>query len=141
VSDLFLGIIALSVLVMAVVQVAGCVLLAQTARRIEHLGRRIDEELRPILANLQVATAELTRAAGLASAQIERADRFLGMLSRQTEAAAGLVMGSLLGQGRKGMAMVAAVRTLITLLRKSQRPGRKASQAVTMDEDEALFIG
>jgi hypothetical protein len=140
VSDLFLGIIALSVLVMAVIQVVGCVFLAKTARRVEQLTHRIEDDLRPIVRNLQAASVEVTRAAGLAAAHLHRSEQFLGSVSKQAESLVGMLIGSLAGGGRKGFALMTALKTLITLFRQAQRQPPRP-QSAGMDEDEALFIG
>jgi hypothetical protein len=140
VSDLFLGVIALSVLVMAVIQVVGCVFLAKTVQRTEQLTRRIEEDIRPIIRNLQAASMEVTRAAGLAAAHLQRSDHFLGNVSKQAETAVGTLMATIIGGGRKGVALATALRTLVTLFRQAQRR-QSSAQPAGMEEDEALFIG
>jgi hypothetical protein len=140
VSELFLGVIALGVLVMAVIQVVGCVVLAKTARRVDQLTHRIEEDLRPIVKNLQTASMEVTRAASLAAAHLQRSDHFLGSVSKQAETAIGTLMGAVIGGGRRGLALMTALRTLITLFREAQQR-QSATQTAGMEEDEALFIG
>ena len=74
-SDVFLGIIAVSVLVMAAVQVAAIVMALRAARRVSRLTSQIEQEIRPVVANLQAITADAARATAIAAAQVERADR------------------------------------------------------------------
>jgi len=58
VTDLFLGIIAAAVLVMAVIQVAALVLAARAARRVGEAMARLEEDVRPIVANLTTVSIE-----------------------------------------------------------------------------------
>ena len=77
VNDVFLGTIAAAVLVMAVIQVAAIVLAARAARRVGDAMARLEQDVRPIVANLQAVSSDAARAAGLAVAQVERADQLL----------------------------------------------------------------
>ena len=76
-NDVFLGTIAVAVLVMAVIQVAAVVLAARAARRVGDAMARLEQDVRPIVANLQAMSSDAARAAGLAVAQVERADQLL----------------------------------------------------------------
>ena len=76
-AELFLGIIALSVLVMAVIQVGAIVAGLRLARRVEQVSRQIDQEIKPLLTNLTEVASEAARAAALASRQVERVDALL----------------------------------------------------------------
>ena len=73
-AELFLGIIALSVLVMAVIQVGALVAGLRLARRVEQVSRQIDQDIKPLLTNLTEVASEAARAAALASRQVERVD-------------------------------------------------------------------
>jgi len=62
VSDVFLGVIALAVLVMAAIQVAVAVIALRLARRLDRFADRLEEDIRPIVASLQALTADAARA-------------------------------------------------------------------------------
>jgi len=62
VSDIFLGIIAVAVLVMAAIQVAAVVVALRLARRVDRFADRVEEDIRPIVASLQALTADAARA-------------------------------------------------------------------------------
>ena len=61
-SDLFLGIIAAAVLVMAAIQVAAIVIALRFVRRLDQFAGRFEQELRPVIDGLKALTADASRA-------------------------------------------------------------------------------
>lgn len=61
-SDVFLGLIAAAVLVMAVIQVSAVVIIARLARRLDRFTNRLEEDIRPVVASLQALTEDAARA-------------------------------------------------------------------------------
>jgi len=53
VTEVFLGIIAVAVAIMAIIQVAAIVFAMSAARRIGQVADRIEQDLRPVMSNLQ----------------------------------------------------------------------------------------
>src|SRR6185436_4207562 len=84
-SNVLLGIIAVAVLVMAILQVIAAILAAKAARRIADAISRFDTAFRPIVSNLHQITADAARATSLAAAQVERIDRVMSDVSRHVE--------------------------------------------------------
>ena len=66
-NDLFLGVIAAAVLVMAIIQVAAIVYAARAARRLGEAFARLEQDVRPILASLQALSADAARATRVAA--------------------------------------------------------------------------
>jgi hypothetical protein len=64
-SDVFLGVIAVAVLVMAAIQVAAVVVAVRFARRVDRFADRVEHDIRPIVASLQALTADAARATSL----------------------------------------------------------------------------
>ncbi len=60
-TNVFLGIIAIAVLVMAVIQVAAIVFAMSAAKRIGQVADRLEQDLRPVVSNLQTITSEAAR--------------------------------------------------------------------------------
>jgi outer membrane murein-binding lipoprotein Lpp len=79
-GEFLLGIIALSVLVMAVVQVGAIFAGIRLAKRVDQLAVQLDQEIKPLIANLTALSSEAARAASLAAKQAERLDRVFGEL-------------------------------------------------------------
>ena len=84
-TNVLLGIIAVAVLVMAVIQVAAIVFAMSAAKRIGQVADRLEQDLRPVVSNLHTITSEAARVTTLAAAQMERADRMFADFSRRAE--------------------------------------------------------
>ena len=118
-GELFLGIIAFAVVVMAVIQVGAIVAGIRLARRVEQLTTQLDQEIKPLIANLTTLSSEAARAAALAAAQ-----EFVT------------------GPARQGMAIMAGAKAVFDAfrgLRESSR--RRAASGPAVDDEESLFIG
>jgi hypothetical protein len=138
VTNVFLGIIAAAVLVMAVIQVAAIVFAMSAAKRIGQAADRFERDLRPVMSNLQAITAEAARATSLATAQMERADRMFADLSRRAEQVmAG--MPSLFGTAGRGWAFLNGIKAALAALQELRRSSRRG--ASHPDDEDALFIG
>lgn len=138
-TELFLGIIAVAVLVMAAIQVAAVVLAARTARRVDRLADRLEQDLRPIVTNLQTVTSEAARASELAVAQLERADRLFTDLGTRVEQILVAVQDTLIAPAREGFAWLAGLKAALSAFRELRASAPPSAPAV--DEDDALFIG
>lgn len=137
-TDLFLGIIAVAVLVMAVIQVAAVVFAMSAARRIGQVADRIEKDLRPVVTNLQAMTSEAARASRLAAAQMERADRMFADVSRRAEQVM-TAIPSLLGPAGKGFAFLNGIKAALAAIQELRRSSRRGN--AHPDEEDALFIG
>ncbi|HXD19032.1 MAG TPA: hypothetical protein VN654_18600 [Vicinamibacterales bacterium] len=137
-TDLFLGIIAVAVLVMAIIQVAAIMFAMSAARRIGQAADRFERDLRPVVTNLQAITAEAARATALATAQMERADRMFADLSRRAEQVMAGVP-SLFGSAGRGWAFLNGIKAAMAALQELRRSSRRG--AAHPDEEDALFIG
>jgi hypothetical protein len=138
VTNVFLGIIAVAVLVMAVIQVAAIVFAMSAARRIGEAADRFERDLRPVMHNLQTMTAEAARVTNLAAAQMERADRMFADLSRRAEQVMAVVP-SLLGPAGKGLAFLNGLKAALAAIQELRRSSRRG--AAHAEDEDALFIG
>ncbi|HSK07970.1 MAG TPA: hypothetical protein VK911_00215 [Vicinamibacterales bacterium] len=132
-----LGIIAAATLVMALVHLGVIVLAARLARRVEALIGRLEQDVRPVVANAASAAAHAARAAELAAAQVERADRLLADLTVRIDETAITVQRGLLTPAREGRAVIAGVRAALAALLDLRTP----SHAGRGHEEDPLFIG
>jgi hypothetical protein len=138
VTNLFLGIIAIAVAIMAIIQVAAIVFAMSAARRIGQVADRLEQDLKPVVSNLQSITSEAARAATLAAAQMERADRMFADFSRRAEQVMAAVP-SLLGPAGKGLAFLNGLKAALAAIQELRRSSRR--RAAHPDEEDALFIG
>ena len=78
---LFLGITAFGVLLMAVTQVFAIVAGIRLAKRVDQIATQLDQDIKPLLANLTALTNDAARTAALAAKQVERFDRVFAELT------------------------------------------------------------
>jgi hypothetical protein len=138
VTNVWLGIIAVAVLVMAVIQVAAIVFAMAAARRIGQVADRLEQNLNPVVSNLQTMTSEAARMTTLAAAQVERADRMFADLSRRAEQVMAAVP-TLLGPAGKGFAFLNGIKAALAAIHELRRSSRRG--ATHPDDEDALFIG
>ena len=139
-SSLFLGVIAVSVLVMAVLQVAAVIALARYAKKIVGLTEDLQREIKPLAAKVHAIADEAQRAAALATKQVERVDALVADVSRRvqdTTAALQSVVTTVTGPMRHGGALVSGLRAAIAALLTTQ-PDRRFERD---EEEDALFVG
>lgn len=142
-AEALLGVIAVAVAIMAIVQVGAIVAGLRVARRVEHLTTELETGIKPLLGNLTTLSTEATKAATLAAAQVERFDKVFGELSTRLEHTLAAAQRLMTGPAREGVALVAGVRAAVSAfqtLRESSRR-RTARPGTTEEEEESLFIG
>ncbi len=143
-GELLLGVIAVAVAVMALVQVGAVVAGLRAVRRVEQLATQIETGLKPVLANLTSVSAEAAKAASAAAGQVERIDRIFTDLSSRIDQTVGSAQRIVSGPAREGMAIVAGVRAAVSALQGMREATRRrsATRASSFEEEEeSLFIG
>ncbi len=138
-NDLFLGIIALAVSLMAAIQVSAIIVAARLAKRLDRLATQIEDDIKPVFQNLQALTTEAARAAALAAVQVERADKIFGELSQRVDHTLMTLQSRVLAPAREGFAVLAGIRAALSTFRDLRDAGRRRPAAV--EEEDALFIG
>jgi hypothetical protein len=141
-GELFLGIIAFAVLVMAAIQVVAIVAGIRLARRVDQIAAQLDHEIKPLIANLTTLSGEAARAAALAAKQAERLDRVFGELVQRVDETLLAAQEFVTGPARQGMAILAGVKAVLDAfkgIRESSR--RRAASGPVVDDEESLFIG
>ena len=145
-SEVYLGIIAVAVAVMAIIQVAAIVFATRAARSVGDAVSQFQEDVRPIVANLQTVSADAARATAAAAAQVERAQKTVeAVLNRvdtvgaRVEQTVQMLQNGILAPAREGYAIMQAIRAIFSPARSSrQAPG---TRPVSAEEEDALFIG
>jgi hypothetical protein len=143
-AELLLGVIAVSVLLMAVVQVGLIVAGLRVARRVDRIATEFETGVKPLIANLTTISAEASRAATLAAAQVERFDRVFVELTAKVEQTLAAAQHFVTGPAQSGMAIVAGIRAAVTAIQGMRQATRRRTpgRPVTLEEEEeSLFIG
>jgi hypothetical protein len=142
-TDVYLGLIALGVLVMAAIQVAAMVAAMRAAKRAGEMASRFERDVRPIIVNLQKVSEEAARASAQAAAQVDRLDALVGSVARRVEETAATLQQTILQPARDGLALLNGLKNIIASFREPRespapapprREGRKSP-------DDDLFIG
>jgi hypothetical protein len=140
VNTVFLGLIAVSTVVMAVVQIGVIVYLARLSKRIDGLSTRIEREIGPLAERLSDIAGNLQHATGLAGVQVERIDRLFSGVARRADETMSLVHGAVAGPIRDGAAVLGALRGVIAAIR-AIRGGKAGRSSARFDDEDPLFIG
>jgi hypothetical protein len=138
VSDVFLGVIAVAVAIMAIVQLGAIVFALKAARRVDEAVTRLERDVQPIVANLQSLSANAAQASGIAAAQAERATEMIVSLAKRVDDTAAVVQSSIVGPAREGYAIFQGVLAALATLRQGPPPRKRPP---TTDDEDALFIG
>jgi hypothetical protein len=136
-TELFLALIAVATFLIALVQVAVMVAAGLLARRLGRLADQVEQELKPIFASVNAIGRDAARAASLATAQVERADRLFADLAARVEQVAAGFQASLGAPAREGRAFLRAFRAAIQAIRDIRAERARQNRA---DEEDALFI-
>jgi hypothetical protein len=143
-SVVFLGVIALSTLMMAVIQVGAIIYSARLARRLETLLGRLETDVKPLLERVTVISTEAARMSTLATAQVERVDQLFAEIQQRTEHVMTVVQQAIITPAREGAALFGALRSTFAAIRglkSTNGAGRQQRPPRGVEEDDALFIG
>ena len=133
-ATVFLGIIAMATLVTAVLQVVLLVAGWQLVRRITRFVHTMEQDVRPIIANVASITRDASRVATLAAAQVERADQLLNSAVLRLEDLLSNLSLVVVKTLREGNALMMGVRAVMAAIQALRRRRRRS------EDDDALFI-
>ncbi len=135
-TDVWLGVIAVAVLVMAVTQVAVLIRLSQVAREASAATRDLKRELTPLIEKANRIADDAGRVSGLALAQVQRLDVAITSTVRRIDETVTTVQSAIINPVRQGAAVVAGLKAALAVFRARQDRGR-----YHRDDEDALFIG
>jgi hypothetical protein len=138
VNQVFLGIIAVATLAIAIAQIGVMVAAGRLARRVDRLAEQLDRDVRPLFGHLNAIGRDASRAAALAAAQMERADKLFSDVAVRIELGLNNIQSTLGVPAREGRALLSGFRAAIQAIRDLRQDAR-ARQSRSEDED-ALFI-
>jgi uncharacterized protein YoxC len=137
-TNVFLGVIAAATLAIAIVHVMVLIAAGMVARRISHLMDQVESEMKPVFGHIQTIARDAARAAAVAGAQVERADRLFADVAEKIEQTLNTVQTSLVAPIREGRALLSAFRAGFSAIRELR--DRVRSRQGRADEEDALFI-
>jgi len=137
-SQAFLGVIAVSTALMAVMQIGAIVVLAKVAGQVRDILATLQRDVRPLIGRANQIAEEASKTAALATVQAQKIDRLVTDLSRRVDETSAVVQQAIITPAREGMAIVAALKAGFGAL-KGVRDMR--GRAGGVDDEDALFIG
>lgn len=138
-SEVFLGIIALALLVMALIQVGAIIAVRRLARDAQKTLASVQEDVRPLVAKVTALADEASKTATIATAQAHKIDQLVTDLTRRIDETSLVVQQAVITPAREGLAIIAAIRAGLGALRgfRHMRPG----QGRHGEDEDPLFIG
>ncbi|MSO50322.1 MAG: DUF948 domain-containing protein [Acidobacteria bacterium] len=135
-TEVWLGVIAVAVAVMAILQVVVLLRLSQVAREASAATRDLRRELTPLIAKAHKIADDAGRVSALALTQVERVDQLFESTALRIDETMQTVQETLIRPIRQGAAVMAGVKAALAVFRARQDRGR-----YDRDDDDALFIG
>lgn len=135
-TDVWLGVIAVAVLVMAILQVALVIRLSQVAKEATAATRELRRDLTPLIAKANRIADDAARVSALALSQMERMDHVLSSTVQRIDDTIAAVQTAIVSPVRQGAAVVAGLKAALAVFRARQDRGRYGR-----DDEDALFIG
>jgi len=136
VTEVWLGVIAVAVAVMAILQVVVLLRVSQVAREASAATRDLRRELTPLIAKAHKIADDAGRVSALALTQVERVDQLFESTALRIDETMQTVQETLIRPVRQGAAVMAGVKAALAVFRARQDRSR-----YDRDDDDALFIG
>jgi len=130
-SETYLGIIAFSALVMALIQVGVLVAVYQAVSKVERGVARVEEASRPLLAQVDEVSREAKQSLAHVRQQISRGGDAVAQILERVDETVCRVDALVAAPAREGAALVAGARAVVHALRRPFTSGRK-DQAATV---------
>ena len=116
-SEVFLGVIAVSTLVMAFVQLGVIIAGIVAFRRMNEVIARVEGSARPMLAHVDELVVDATESLAAVRAQIDRVERQAMHVLTRTDQAVNRVQNYLVAPARESIALAAGARALFGAFR------------------------
>jgi dihydroxyacetone kinase-like predicted kinase len=139
VTDTYLGIIAVAVAAMAVIQVVAIAVAFRASKRAGDALARFENDVRPILTNLKTMSADAAKTAQIASTQAQRAEQLIGDLTARVNDTVSAVEASVVNPAREAYAIIQGLLAAFAAFR--QGPAPASHRPPSAEEEDALFIG
>jgi len=152
-TDILLGVIAVSVLAMAVVQVVLVMGAWRAAIKTAQAAKQLEQELKPMLANLHAMSVDLARTSALVTTQVERLDQLTTNVARRVEDTTASLQALVLTPVKDAFAFLHGIKSAVAALgalrpetpRGQRQPAEPRAAAAAPDrptatDDPDLFV-
>ena len=135
-NEVWLGIIAVAVLTMAIIQIVVGLQLMRVAKDAASTMQEFRTEIRPLIQKAHKVADDAGRVSALALTQVERVDQLMATTAMRVDDTLQIVQESLIAPVKQGAAVMAGLKAAIAVFRARQDKGRYGR-----DDEDALFIG
>jgi hypothetical protein len=139
-ATVFLGVMAVSLAVMAIIQVALIVAGILAIRKLGAVADELRREVAPLMDKVNRIADDAGRVTSLAALQVERVDQFMATTATRVDQTLGVVQGLLSGPVRQSTVLIAAFRAAMAAFRGWQEHKSRKQDAPVEDED-TWFVG
>lgn len=140
-TDVWLAVMAISLAVMAAIQIGLILVGLKVARQMNATVEDLRREVKPLVAKLHRVADDASRATALAVVQVERVDALLSNTVNRVDEAVGILANAMGGPIRQGVAAVSAFRAVFEAFRGWQARNDQRKRGRTRDDEDALFVG
>ena len=137
---LLLAVIAVSTVIMALVQIGMIIYGARLARRVDLVVGRVEQEIDPVLGKVQEISADAARATKLAVTQVERLDQVMARLARRVEETLD-VAKVIVTPARLGLGLLDGLRAIFAADSRSGDGQTTGAESKEKEDNEASFVG
>jgi hypothetical protein len=138
---IWLGVIAVAVAIMALVQIGVIIVGLRLARQLSVTLDELRREMRPLVEKVHRIADDAARATSLATIQIERIDDILSTTTARVDEGLAIVRNAMGGPLRQGYAVAMALRAALSAFRRRPHTTSSGARPIGHDEDDALFVG
>jgi hypothetical protein len=133
---IWLGVIAVSVALMALIQVVVLIAIARLALQAVRGVRELRSEIRPLIEKVNQVADDARAISGMAALQAVRLEEMLASAAARFDETMGAIHSVVTGPLRQGSAVVAAIKAIFSAF------GRKSDGSRHhRDDEDALFVG
>ena len=136
---IFLGVMAVSLVTMAVAQLVVAVTCLRAVKNMTESLNKLQADIRPVLDKVTKIADDASRVTSLALVQAERIDQLLKTSAARIDETFTFVQTSIAEPMRHGSALFAALRAAFSVVRAWQ--GRPSSAAGAVEDEDPLFVG
>lgn len=132
----WIGVIAVSVLLIAIGQLAMSIAMTIAARKVSRAVDDVRGEIKPLIAKANRIADDAARVTELAVIQVERVDSLLATTTARVDETLGLLQTVVGRPVRQGAAIMAALRAALQAFKSWQK-----RSSAPQDDEDPLFVG
>ena len=138
-SVIFLGVMAVSLVLMAVAQLVVALALVRSVKRMSETVDNLQRDIHAVLDKAAKIADDASRVAALALVQAERLDSLMKTSVARIDETFSIVQRAVTEPIRQGSALFAALRAAFSVVRAWQN--RPAAAAGVAEDEDPLFVG